>query len=678
MIVRCNGCFGMYDDSYDICPECGHYQGRPAKEPYQLVPGIVLENRYIIGNVLGFGGFGVTYKAWDKKLESVVCIKEYYPSGIVNRPPGTSKLILFSGQKKKEFEYGLIRFIDEARNMTKFNAHKNIVNVYEYFEGNNTAYIVMEFLDGCTLSEYMESCGGHLPISQCMSIISCLCRALHDVHENGIIHRDVSPDNVFLCHDGTIKLIDFGAARFSSEEAKNFTIILKPGFAPPEQYEQISDQGPKTDIYALGATLYYMMTGVKPDESTNRKIKDILEEPNHLVKEIPQYINDTILKAMAIEPHLRFESVEEFEKSLHQEIKVTSLKKEKRTKKAKRLIGIATLSLVVLFGATLFGVNLHEKSKQSELKPASIEVWYAAEKDSSVDAAYRKAIKKFNDEYENVKVTIRVIDEASYTAELEKALKANKGPNLFVSNSLSKETLKKTADLSTVVIPDSQNNKMYYLINILTKGISKSCYFFDDYQTYFPGSKQIPVGFNVPVVYVNTSLAKNFELDEIASLDEISNYLQNGNEAFVSAEKASTFQSIFGAGLNEKAKTGTAEQFAAGKCAFYFSDTGDFFACRKIYEDGIGTFKVVPIKKEKLPCSFATCWSVRPTNENADAAAIRLLGDFLSDYDQTTIYGKKDLEHALPLNKDSLKRFVSEDGYVELSFIEDYVKEYSF
>ena len=129
---------------------------------------------------LGFGGFGITYKAWDKKLDSVVAIKEYYPSGIVNRPPGTNKLLLFSGRKKKEFEYGLVRFIDEARNMTKFNAHKNIVNVYEYFEENNTAYIVMEFLDGCALDEYMKDNGGKLSVDRSLEIIFNICNALKD------------------------------------------------------------------------------------------------------------------------------------------------------------------------------------------------------------------------------------------------------------------------------------------------------------------------------------------------------------------------------------------------------------------------------------------------------------------------------------------------------------------
>ena len=145
---RCNGCFEIYDENFEICPECGYFDGAEPREPNHLCVGTVLTERYIVGNVLGFGGFGITYKAWDSKLDSVVAIKEYYPSGIVNRPPGTKNLLLFSGHRKREFEHGLLRFVEEARNMTNFNTHRNIVNVYEYFEENNTAYIVMEFLDG--------------------------------------------------------------------------------------------------------------------------------------------------------------------------------------------------------------------------------------------------------------------------------------------------------------------------------------------------------------------------------------------------------------------------------------------------------------------------------------------------------------------------------------------------
>lgn len=677
MRVRCGGCFKLYDEEFGICPECGHYDGKPAKEPYQLVPGTMLANRYLIGNVLGFGGFGITYKAWDKKLESVVCIKEYYPSGIVNRIPGTSNLILFSGAKKKEFEYGLVRFIDEARNMTKFNSHKNIVNVYEYFEENNTAYIVMEFLDGCTLSEFMEdNPDGKIPLDKSIEIIKSVGNALKDVHESGIIHRDVSPDNVFLCKDHNIKLIDFGAARFSAEEAKNFTIILKPGFAPPEQYEQISDQGPKTDIYALGATLYYMVTGVKPDESTNRKIKDIVEEPNTITPEIPQHINDTIMKAMAIEPHLRFESVEEFEKSLNAEIKVTSLKKEKRKKKTKRLIGIMVLLIVLSSAATVFVINVQKKQKDVTLEPAEIEVWIIADKSSATYENYNKVKELFCNEYKKVKVNLKAYPESEYYTKLSEAIDAGKQPDLFMSNNYSESDLEKANNLSSIIYPD--DNKLYFLINLLTSNSFNNCYFFDKYQDYFPDAKQIPSSFNVPVLYVNTSLASSFTADEIDSLDDLKEYMNDKTKLVVNSEMQQVFTEIFNKGIGENVIKGNVGQFTSGQAAFYFSDTSEYFECRTVLANEKGNYKVVSINVGKLKCKFNTLWSSMSKNEAKSAAANRLLTFILSDNAQTTVYGNIKSTRALPLNKDSLSRYVSGDGYSELSFIKSNARKFVF
>lgn len=665
----------MYDSEYEICPFCGHYTGAPAQEPYHLAPETLLGDRYIIGNVLGFGGFGITYKAWDKKLDSVVAIKEYYPSGIVNRPPGTQKLLLFSGAKKKEFEYGLIRFIDEARNMTKFNAHKNIVNVYEYFEENNTAYIVMEFLDGCTLGEYMEKNDGKLSLDRGIEIILHICDALKDVHENGIIHRDISPDNIFMCKDGTIKLIDFGAARFSSEEAKNFTIILKPGFAPPEQYEQVSDQGPKTDIYAVGATLYYMLTGVKPDESTNRKIKDILEEPIKLDSSIPQYISDSILKAMAIEAHLRFETVEEFEKSIKKEIKVTSLKKEKRKKKIKRFVGIASLALIVTFVASVFFLNMEKQAKDVTLEPATISVWYINNADENLDDEFKDIISVFCKEYKDVKIDAKGFSAKEYTQKLNEAIEKGKAPNLFVSNGMTTGQLSKMLDLSSVIYPDT-DNKLYFLTYILASKNPTGCYSLDDYNDNFPEHKQMPTGFNVPVIYVNTSLVENFTAEKVKSFDDIKEYITDENKFLVSAEMKDVFTEIFAVPIEKNIIKGSKEQFVNGQAAFYFSDTSEYFDAREITSLGKGESQVVSIDVKDLQCEYSTYWSVSQSKENENAAAIRFLTFLLSPNAQTRMFGRSDNEHAIPLNKDAIATIAEYIG--ELSFIDEDIKGYKF
>lgn len=673
MKTRCGGCFRMYDDKYDICPYCGYYTDAPAKEPYFLTPGMVLANRYVIGNVLGFGGFGITYKAWDKKLESVVAVKEYYPSGIVNRTPGTSQLIMFSGVKKKEFEYGLVRFIDEARNMTKFNTHKNIVNVYEYLEENNTAYIIMEFLDGCTLGEYMESNGGKLPLDQSIEIIMAIGNALKDVHENEIIHRDISPDNIFMCNDGTIKLIDFGAARFSSEEVKNFTIILKPGFAPPEQYEQISDQGPKTDIYALGATLYYMVTGVKPDESTNRKIKDILVEPNKLDPSIPQYVSDSILKAMAIEPHLRFNSVDEFEKSLKQEIKVVSIKKEKRIKKTKRFVGIMSLLLVLSGVATLFFANVKKQNENVTLEPAAITIWYPGVDGDKTDEAYTSLVKAFCDEYKEVKVNISCIPESEYYTKLDEAIKNGKAPNLFISNDLSYTALEGAYDLSDVIYPADSQSGLYFLIRLLSNNNANTCYFLNKYDSLFENHKQMPTSFNVPVLYVNTKYV-HLESDTVSSFKDIENYIGQDSKIVINNDMKDTFTRMFNKGVEENIIKGTKEQFMNGDAAFYFSDSSEYYDIRNMMKlnSNAGQPQYVRIDVSEIPCTYGDLWSVWPGDDAQNAASVRLLDYFLTDKAQSTLYGKSDMSRSLPINKESFARWSDTIG--DLAFIKDMIK----
>lgn len=222
--------------------------------------------------------------------------------------------------------------------------------------------MVMEYLEGTPLNELLKQ--NAMDTEQCVSVMQSICSALKTVHSEGIIHRDISPDNIFLCSSGKVKLIDFGAARFSKREDQQtvkLTQVMKPGFSPPEQYQSISEQGPWTDIYALGATLYYMITGTKPVESTNRKAEDNLIPPKEIKADIPDYINDTILRAMAVDMHLRFTSADEFEKALMKEKKVLSVAKEKKRRRKKRLIGLLTAVFVVAIGLSVFSYQYNQQ-----------------------------------------------------------------------------------------------------------------------------------------------------------------------------------------------------------------------------------------------------------------------------------------------------------------------------
>ena len=159
MLTRCQACFEKYDMSLALCPHCGHIPGTPAEEAIHMAPGTRLHGRYAIGRVLGFGGFGVTYLAWDEKLEQRVAIKEYLPGEFSTRMPGNSQVSVFSGDKAQQFADGMYQFLEEARRLAHFQKEPGIVTVYDSFEENGTAYIVMEYLEGITLKEYVRTNG---------------------------------------------------------------------------------------------------------------------------------------------------------------------------------------------------------------------------------------------------------------------------------------------------------------------------------------------------------------------------------------------------------------------------------------------------------------------------------------------------------------------------------------
>lgn len=306
MSRRCLGCMELFGDEFEICPHCGYVVGTHAEEAIHMEPGTILHDRYIIGKVLGFGGFGVTYIGWDGKLEQKVAIKEYLPGEFSTRMPGQSQVTIFNGEKSEQFHDGLKKFVEEAKHLAKFQNEPGIVKIFDSFEENDTAYIVMEYLDGETLTSYLKR-EKTIPEDQAVAMLMPVMESLQAVHAEGLLHRDIAPDNIFLTKSGEIKLIDFGASRYATtSHSRSLTVIIKPGFSPEEQYRSRGDQGPYTDVYALAATLYKMITGKTPPDAMERRAKyetqnkDILEEPHKLNKNISVNRENAILNAMNV------------------------------------------------------------------------------------------------------------------------------------------------------------------------------------------------------------------------------------------------------------------------------------------------------------------------------------------------------------------------------------------
>ena len=314
---RCLGCFQNIREDLEVCPFCGYIDGTPPEESVHMQPGTVLAERYIIGRVLGYGGFGVTYIGWDAKLEQRVAIKEYMPSEFSTRMPGQAKISVFSGTKSNQFATGLNKFVDEAKKLSKFQNEDGIVKIFDCIAENETAYIIMEYLEGETLAERLKR-ERTIPEEEAINILMPVMKSLESVHHNGIIHRDIAPDNIFITKDGA-KLIDFGASRFATtSHSRSLTVIIKPGFSAEEQYRSRSDQGPYTDVYSVAATLYKMITGETPPDALDRRAKienakrDTLIDPHKIKRDISLITENAILNALNIQIEDRTQSVQKF------------------------------------------------------------------------------------------------------------------------------------------------------------------------------------------------------------------------------------------------------------------------------------------------------------------------------------------------------------------------------
>ena len=290
-----------------FCSECGRPYGSVETEPFALKPGTILDGKYLVGEMLGQGGFGITYIGFDLLLEQKVAIKEYYPmsTGMVSRENSTTVVWSSAVMQKSGMEKGFDSFLKEARKMAKLGGISGVVGVKSVFIQNETAYIVMDFIEGETLLKKLQR-EGPMDYGTCISLMTPIMQALVEVHKHGIIHRDISPDNIMVQSDGKLILLDLGAAKDLDIQGKDGNVqssqmVAKHGFSPVEQYGQAGKIGPWTDVYAMAATIYYCCTGVLPPSATDRMIEDTLTCRPRLTKE--QF--DVLAFCMSVLPQKR-------------------------------------------------------------------------------------------------------------------------------------------------------------------------------------------------------------------------------------------------------------------------------------------------------------------------------------------------------------------------------------
>ena len=300
------------------CPYCGFDDTYAPELTHQLRPFTVLNGKYLVGSVLGEGGFGITYIGYDLNLELRIAIKEFYPNGFCRRESSvTNTLSSYGGSQGESFEKWRSRFVKEAKSLAKCTNLSGIVGVKDFFEENNTAYIVMEYLEGQTLKEYLNRQGGKLPVGRALQALEPVMVSMSQVHRAGIIHRDISPDNIMITTDGMMKLLDFGAAvDLMKEEERSLSIMLKPGYAPEEQYRTKGKLGPWSDVYALAATIYKCITGITPPEAMERMREDHLAAPGSLGINMPPSVEAALLKGMSVYADNRYQTMDEFHHAL--------------------------------------------------------------------------------------------------------------------------------------------------------------------------------------------------------------------------------------------------------------------------------------------------------------------------------------------------------------------------
>lgn len=301
----------------DKCPHCGFAESLYQQNLNHLPLRTVLYNRYIIGKALGQGGFGVTYIAWDTKLNIPMAIKEYLPLNLAGRSAGSVNVSAHSEEKEASFKHHLEKFLQEARILAKFNNEKGIVSVQDIFEENATIYIVMFYVNGETLEKHMQRQHRTYSFQETMLVMGAVMEALSKIHNAGLIHRDISPDNIYITTDNQVKLLDFGAAKYTiMEEEKSVSVILKRGYAPFEQYSGRKKLGPWSDVYSVAATMYRMMTGEIPPEAADRIINDNILLPSAYGIDLPDYAEAALMKALAVEAECRFQTMDEFIQAL--------------------------------------------------------------------------------------------------------------------------------------------------------------------------------------------------------------------------------------------------------------------------------------------------------------------------------------------------------------------------
>ena len=605
---RCEACGAALPPQADVCPACGCRQ-QPVP-PNALQPGMKIAGRYRVEAVAGVGGFGITYRAFDETLACTVAVKEYFPSGIANRIPGSTEVLLYAGKRAVEFRRGYERFLNEARSMMQFCAAANIVQVREYFEANGTAYIVMEYLQGRTLKAEIET--APLSWERAVEIGTAVCGALAQLHRKGVVHRDIS------------------AARAAMRQDQQLTVVFKDCFTPPEQYASTARQGPQTDIYALGATLYMAMTGKAPESALNRQPVDRLKPPHALRPDIPEGVGNAVMQAMALEPELRFPDTDAFARALKQYQTAQSMEAVRRKKRRRRRVSLLAAFLVLAAVGTAVSALWIGRVKNTTLPDAEIFVWFSADPLSQSGqnkiAALYAAADAFSQQYPNVTLRLQSILPGEYADKLRQAQQSGVMPALF----------ERTADTDAAFADDTALRSLVRAFDPAQYRISGLI-----------GADYAALGCGMPVLYV----AGAYTGGEIGALQKAGASLPaelaaRGSPVGFKASAIPLYEALLQSpiptdepfSVREDARDG----FVRGERMLYYGDTAD---AADLQQAMAGRYRAYALETDAPVCQLQNVWSVAAgTAKKERRCAVRFLSYLLSEDGQRCLY----LENSYP------------------------------
>lgn len=364
---RCVGCMKPLT-AEGRCAYCGLQQDKYRPIPRCLRPGMCLRDRYVLGRVLGEGSFGISYIAWDCLLDTVVAIKEYFLASLVSRhiseEDEDTNVYIYEKRESQKYQESLKKYLGEAKSLSAYYDLDGIVSVRDFFYANNTAYIVMGYVDGISVKEYVEK-NGPIEGEKFLRMLEPVIQSLAKVHQTGVLHRDISPDNMLLTRDEKLVLIDFGAARKENiNMTRSMTVVFKRGFSPEEQYRTRGQQGAWTDVYALCATAYYALTGKAPDESIQRVLEDDMPSLTEMTDvDLPMQQKRAFMKGMTVDFHHRYQTMDELYQGLYQQ------GRDKKHLGAWLAGAAALVCCVALLGTgAVYGLHKHSQAKKDAIQ----------------------------------------------------------------------------------------------------------------------------------------------------------------------------------------------------------------------------------------------------------------------------------------------------------------------